>query len=98
MNLRADDRTIHNVETQHCKTRIQASRLKIRSDEAPGEISRPAIHQIHHEERNVTHDVVPAQIGAEFHTVERDEASVEGDDVAEVQIAMAFADHACRAP
>ena len=97
-DLGAHGRAIGEIKTQYGNPRIVAARFKTGVEPTPGIICPPVMQQVHHHERQLVHHVDPAQRGIEFDAVERHRRIVDARDVAQMQIAVAFAHEALHAP
>jgi hypothetical protein len=93
-DLRAHHRAIDQEEAQHRQSAVVACRLQVAVEEALREVHAAAVVEVHHRERDLGHDVDPAQRRTEFDAVEHDDAIVVQHDVGEMQVAVAFAHEA----
>ena len=91
MNLGAHQRPIDQIKAQHVEPCVVAARFQIRIEKPGCEIRTAAIHQVHHQKRNLAHDIDPAQRRIELDAVERRERALKHHNIAQMQIAVAFA-------
>jgi hypothetical protein len=90
-DLGPDERPVHHVVAQQPHARIVARELEIPVQKPEREIGASMLQQVHSQKRGFADHVDPAQVGAELDAIEDAHTPVDQRDVAEVQIAVAFA-------
>ena len=91
-DLGAHQRPVDQIVAQHGEPRVIAGSFQIRVEQTPGEVRSLTIVQIHHQKCDFADDVDPAQVVVEFDAVERCNLSLEQRQIAQMQVAVAFAD------
>ena len=90
-HFRPHHRAVDEIEAQDAEALVVAGRFEVGGQE-PGRQVRPLPRlQIGDDERDVVHDVNPAHRGVELEAVEQRDATVDQRDVAEMEVAVAFA-------
>ena len=90
-HLGAHQGAIDEVEAEHKQTGVVAGLLQIGVEEAKSEPRQLVIEQVHHQKRDLVHDVDPAKVGIELDAVEGRGHAFEQRDVSQVQVAVALA-------
>ena len=93
-HLGAHQRPVHQEIAQRFQPRIVAGLLQPGVEHAPGQIGPFAVQQVHHQKGHVGHHVHPAEGRRELDGVERHRLAIQQHQIAQMQIAMAFADPA----
>ncbi len=88
---RPHQRPIDGVVAQHSHAGMVAGGFEPAVEKAPRQVAASVRGQVHGQEGDVALHVDPAQAGVELDAVERRDPIAEGDQVVQVQIAMAFA-------
>ena len=94
-DLRAHQRAVDQRKAPQRQARVVARGVEPGVDEAKRQVAAAVRQQVHGNERGVVGDVDPAQRGVELDGIERGRLVVEQQQIAQVQVAMAFA-HASR--
>ena len=96
-DLRPDHRAVHEIEAEAREPGVVAGLLEVGVEEPAGVRGETVVGEIHDAERDLAHDVDPAQVRVELDAVERHDAPIQQEEVAQVQVAMALA-HEALAP
>ena len=86
--------TVVDIVTQHGYATIIAGGLQIGIQETVGQIRPLGVQQVHHSKGDFAHHIDPAQCRIEFDAIEGNGLLAYKRDIAEVQIAMTFANKA----
>ncbi len=95
-DLGADHGAVGLVEVQQFQGLVVAGVFQIEADEASSVALQAAIFQVHREEGEVGADIGEAERFVEFDAVEQHYPAVDQRGVAQVDVAVAFADEALR--
>ncbi|MCU0969268.1 MAG: hypothetical protein MUF03_10710 [Rubrivivax sp.] len=97
-DLGPHQRAVDREEAQQRQPGVVADPLGPAACESPGQRRQPVAPQVHEGEADVGDQVAVAQRGVELERIEEGRYAVDDDDVAQVQVAVALADEARRAP
>src|SRR5450759_4462906 len=90
-DFRAHHGAINKIERQHRDAGVVAAVLEVSVEEHVSKIAAAVRFKIHYQERHLADGVHPAQSGVELDAIERRRLAVDQRDVAEMEVAMAFA-------
>ncbi|MCY1425001.1 hypothetical protein D9M71_407790 [compost metagenome] len=95
-DLGADQGAVGLVEVQQLQRLVIAGVFQVLADEAPRVAFQAAVFEVHGEEGEVGGDVGEAERFVEFDAVEQHHALVDDRGIAQVDVAVAFADETVR--
>src|SRR5690349_14769073 len=92
MDLRPNQGPVHQVEAQDLDATMVAGDLQVAVEEAPTEPGMAAVVEVHYQKSDLAHHIDPAEFLVELDAIERHGLAVDHRDIAEMEIAVAFAD------
>src|SRR6185369_8389357 len=93
-DLGPDQGPIDLVEVEQRQATVIAGGLQVAIEQAPPVVRPAALLEVHDQEGDFAEDIDPAQLGGKLDAVEDMQFPIDPGDVAEMQVAVAFADPA----